>query len=115
MPNFGIGDIVEVKGYGGYAKVINMEIDGYTPQGYPKYLCTLDFGGLQTWVEGRKGKKVRQLHQFYASRCTNILDVDEEPQEQRQRKRSPRLSPEETQRQLREIEIEMMMLRQELS
>lgn len=36
MPDFGIGELVTVRGYGGVAEVIAMEVDGYTPQGYPK-------------------------------------------------------------------------------
>jgi hypothetical protein len=127
MPNFGIGDIVEVKGYGGWAKVLNMEVDGYTPQGHPKYLCTvrfgLDEGEPQTWYEGKRGKKVKNLHTFYASQLTNIDDenqrrlVEEEPQEKNTR--GPKYTSEQSEArrkaELREIMIEMAILEKELN
>jgi hypothetical protein len=87
MPNFTVGDTVIVRGYGGYATVINMEADGYTPQGKTKWLCTVRFGPYQdpnTLVVDlpfgpvRKGARDR-FHQFYSGRLTNIEDEAEVP------------------------------------
>lgn len=84
-----IGAIVNVQGYGGRAKVLNMEVDSYTPQGHPKYLCSVVFGpysqqtGTVTLFNGKKnGHTVKRgtpgvsnpIHQFYASKLTNVLD-----------------------------------------
>jgi hypothetical protein len=82
MPNFGIGDIVTVRGYGGMAEVMAMEEDGITPHGYPKYLCTVRFGAYE---ENETLKKINlpygpylkgpreRVHQFYAGRLTNAF------------------------------------------
>lgn len=92
--NYGIyiGAIVNVQGYGGRAKVLNMEVDGYTPQGLPKYLCSVVFGpysngqtGTITRFNGKKNGHTRSrkgapgisnpIHQFYKSKLTNVLDA----------------------------------------
>lgn len=66
-----IGAIVTVRGYAGRAEIINMEEDGVTPQGHPKYLCTVRFN---VYTRGSK-----PIDQFYAGRLLNImLDVDDE-------------------------------------
>jgi hypothetical protein len=93
-----IGAIVNVQGYGGRAKVLNMEQDGCTPptlanpQGHPKWLCSVVFGPYshQTGTISRfNGKNNGQtakrgtpglaspIHQFYAGKLTNVLDTPE--------------------------------------
>lgn len=44
QPKFAPGSIVNVKGYGGAAKVIKAVDDGVTPQGHVKWLYTVEFG-----------------------------------------------------------------------
>jgi hypothetical protein len=66
-----------------------MEVDGYTPQGHPKWLCSVVFGpynqqtGTITRFNGKKnGHTLKRgtpgisspIHQFYAGKLTNVLD-----------------------------------------
>jgi hypothetical protein len=44
QPKFAPGDIVNVRGYGGAAKVIKAVDDGITPHGHTKWLYTVEFG-----------------------------------------------------------------------
>jgi hypothetical protein len=44
LPKFAPGALVNVKGYGGAAKVIKAVDDGVTPQGHTKWLYTVEFG-----------------------------------------------------------------------
>jgi hypothetical protein len=111
MPDFTIGDIVTVRGYGGMAEVVNMEEDGVTPQGHPKYLCTVDFGPYDDmpgyalknapqskyYGVGRTLKKAQgRLHQFYAGRLTNAF---------------PEAPETEFEREMREVEEEIAELK----
>jgi hypothetical protein len=130
MPNFGIGDIVTVRGYGGYAEVIGMEEDGVTPQGHPKYLCTVRFGifeenetirntNLPFGPVRKPGVPRDRVHQFYAGRLTNILGDDEDPlfdgkSPQGGPKRTAAKSEEARKAELNEILIEMALLEAEL-
>lgn len=45
-----VGDIVRVKGYGGFATVLHIEQDGYTPppRSVPKYRATVEWGPNNT-------------------------------------------------------------------
>jgi hypothetical protein len=142
MPNFTIGDIVTVRGYGGHAEVINMEVDGVTPQGHPKYLCTVRFGpyednetlrriDLPYGTVGTKSKtnprpRRERQHQFYAGRLTNIfedmeetIDNNETPTtQQKSSKRAAKETSQEVQearkKKITEIEIEMKLLQAEM-
>jgi hypothetical protein len=120
MPNFEVGDIVKVKGYGGYAEVLGMEEDGVTPQGHTKWLCTVRFGPYEDHVgyvpfgPVRKGVRDR-VHQFYSGRMKNIFDGDDDEEST---SRSPKVSTEDAQEArkaaLREIEIEIALLKAEM-
>src|SRR6516165_282380 len=113
LHKFQIGDIVTVKGYGGHAEIIGMEVDGVTPQGHPKYLCTVRFGPIATDNEtlnhidlpfGPYRKRSRdRLHQFYAGKPQGIgIDDQAEGSTTKQGK-----SQEQIQKELKAIEIEM--------
>jgi hypothetical protein len=105
MPNFTIGDIVTVRGYGGAAEVLAIEEDGVNPYGRPKYLCTVRFGPYEEnetlkvinlpYGPYRKRNRDR-VHQFYAGRLTNMF---------------PEAAETEYQRELREVEEEIAELK----
>jgi hypothetical protein len=109
MPDFGVGDVVTVRGYGGMAEVLSMEIDGYTPQGFPKYLCTVQFGAYEQnetikkinlpYGPYRKGPRDR-IHQFYAGRMANAF---------------PELAETDFEREMREVEEEIAELKAKLA
>jgi hypothetical protein len=89
-----IGEIVQVKGYGGAAKIVAMEEDGITPQGHPRYLCSVVFGpyspnekyyaskpnprtkyyGVGQTLKHKQGT----VHQFYAGRLQPFGTVEEQ-------------------------------------
>lgn len=128
MPNFTVGDIVTVRGYGGFAEVLGMEEDGVTPQGHPKYLCTVRFGPYEEnetilntnlpFGPYRKGNRDR-VHQFYAGRLKNIFEDAEDQHGIGKASRGPKISPEQVaarrQAELKAIAIEMAILEAELS
>ena len=133
MAKFQIGDIVTVKGYGGHAEIIGMEVDGVTPHGYPKYLCTVRFGPNSTDNEtlnhidlpfGPYRKRSRDRHhQFYAGKLQSIdndqdNDIDNNGNTTKSTTKSTTKqgkSQEQIQKELKAIEIEMALLKAELS
>lgn len=127
MPNFTVGDIVTVKGYGGMAEVLMMEEDGVTPQGHPKYLCTVRFGPNDEMHDklhvdlpfGPTRKRSRdRVHQFYAGKLKNILDIDDDDEPtttitEAQERRHEEAAAKRKEK-LREIAIEMAILQAEM-
>jgi len=121
MAKFQIGDIVTVKGYGGHAEIIGMEVDGVTPHGYPKYLCTVRFGPNSTDNEtlnhidlpfGPYRKRSRDRHhQFYAGKLQSIDNNGNTTKSTTKQGKSQ----EQIQKELKAIEIEMALLKAELS
>ena len=123
MPNFEVGDIVRVKGYGGFATVLVMEEDGVTPQGHTKWLCTVRFGPYENQVgyvpfgPVRKGVRDR-VHQFYSGKLKNIYELDEDAddldREIAKLKKGPSVSAEaaakKRQDKLKAIELEIALL-----
>jgi hypothetical protein len=129
MAKFQIGDIVTVKGYGGHAEIIGMEVDGVTPHGYPKYLCTVRFGPNSTDNEtlnhidlpfGPYRKRNRDRHhQFYAGKLQSIdsdqdNDIDNNGNTTKSTTKQGK-SQEQIQKELKAIEIEMKLLEAELA
>ena len=124
MPDFTIGDIVTVRGYGGYAEVLSMEEDGITPQGHPKYLCTVRFGPYDEMHDklhvdlpfGPVRKKSRdRVHQFYAGRLKNIFSDAEEQHGIGKAKKNAEQSAAARDAELKATLIEMALLRAELN
>lgn len=54
-----VGDYVRVKGYGGFARVLHLEQDGYTPppNSVPKYRATIEWGPNNTTANVSSKKK----------------------------------------------------------
>lgn len=46
VPKYEPGDVVTVKDYAGSARIVKVDQDGITPQGYPKWLYTVEFGAF---------------------------------------------------------------------
>lgn len=68
-----VGDIITVAGYGGFAEVLHIEQDGYTPppRSVPKYRATVRWGPSNT--RAGSAKKTIQVTKQYR---TNALIED---------------------------------------
>jgi hypothetical protein len=100
VPNFNPGDVVTVKDYCGAARVVNVEQDGVTPQGYPKWLYTVEFGAFsgsdngpasatgyalknapmsKYYGVGRTLKKAQgRYHEFYQGKLSPFYEDDDD-------------------------------------
>jgi hypothetical protein len=93
VPNFNPGDVVNVKNYVGAARVVNVEQDGVTPQGYPKWLYTVEFGAFNETIGyalknapmskyygvGRTLKKAQgRYHEFYQGKLSPFYGDDDD-------------------------------------
>jgi hypothetical protein len=78
-----VGDIVTVRGYGGWAEVLNLVEDGLAFGMYPKYIATVRFGVHDKQVGCSKQAR-RFPMEFGSGRLTKVCNADgEEPGKER--------------------------------
>ena len=125
QPKFQLQSTVTVDGYGGAATILNVEQDGFTPQGSPKWLYTVTFGafaptnyntGTTTNFNGKKNGQTLKpgtpgannpLHKFYQGRLHDFYKpadpdiINEIPE-------IPSDDPQELLQRLAELEAEIL-------
>lgn len=85
-----VGDLVTVKGYGGWAEVVSVTQDGWVYHRnrppIPKWLCSVHFGpnnpqvGRAHTPNGKAGRTLKYpqsaLHEFYSGKLTPLEETD---------------------------------------